>query len=144
MTNETKELLNVIGYNINNIHHVEYINTHPDKYIRITHHEGDKRNQNWFFRKLFGEYYPVTICHNDYTNKNVYLYDIIQQFGNTNKTYYNKADSTYPIYFHHGMKIVKKDDYNNPQSVSTQFFFNWITKEELISIVNDINNSIIQ
>lgn len=41
MTNETKEILNRMGYDIADIHHAVFVNSFPDNWIYLVHKKGE-------------------------------------------------------------------------------------------------------
>lgn len=143
MTEQTKEILDRMGYNITDIHHAVYINTYPENWIKIIHYQGDEIKQNWLFKKIFGpRYYKQTICWNEYKHCKMTLNDVVKEYGKTDKMYYNTFDDVYPIYYHNALHIITKNKYGNPNMCSSYWYIGWLDKNEMLEIVEDINNSV--
>lgn len=145
MTSVTKELLNKMGYDIADIHYAVFVNSFPEHWITVVHHQGDEIKCNWLQKLLFdSKQYNETICYNKWHNKKESLNSIVKEYGNSDKTYYNQTDDVHPIYYHNAISIYTKDKYGNAKNVSTNWYISWMTKEEMIDVINDINNSIIK
>lgn len=94
---------------------------------------------------MFGDkYYTKSIYYNKWNNREESFGEIVEKYGDSDKTYYNEDDSEYPIYFHNAIHIYTKDKYGNAKNVSTYWYISWMKKEEMIDVINDINNSVIQ
>lgn len=113
MTNETKEILNRMGYDIADIHHAVFVNSFPDNWIYLVHKKGELK-KNWLQKFLFGDkYYTKSIYYNKWNNREESFGEIVEKYGDSDKTYYNEDDSEYPIYFHNAIHIYTKDKYGN-------------------------------